>query len=119
MVINKEFDVLKIKDLSNQIFDYLNLTFYDLESQLNTKIDQTKNQLETFADKHFRTSIEDLLFEVDKIKLIFPETANQIKEIANELKIKYEEIINSNYLDFSSIDKLKNNLNKYIDKIIV
>ena len=119
MVIERQISLFKIKDLSDQIFYYLSLTFYDAESQLDSKLNITKRKFETFADRHFKNSIEDLLNEADKIKLYFPEISEQIKETVKELRNKFENIINSENFDLSSIKKLKSNLNKYLDKIIV
>lgn len=119
MVIEKELSLLKIKELSNQIFDYFSLTFYDLESQLDSKLDLTKKNFETFADRHFISSIDELLIEADKIKKKFPDTFIQIKKTTNELRSKFDEIINRKLFDLSSIEKLKNNLNNYLDKMII
>ena len=119
MVINRELNLFKIKDLSNQIFDYLSLTFYDIESQLDSKLNISKENFETFADKHFKNSIEDLLIESDKIRSNFPEISDQIKKTIDELRDKFDKIVKSEYFELSCIDKLKSNLNKYLDKIIV
>ena len=117
MVIQRDMNLLRIKDLSNQIFDYLSLTFYDLETQLDSKLDLTKIKLDTFADKHFNGSIKDLMTEADRIKANFPEIFDQIKDITNELIIKFEKIIGREKIDFTSINKLRLNLNSYIEKI--
>jgi DNA-directed RNA polymerase specialized sigma subunit len=117
MVIQRELSLFRIKDLSNQIFDYLSLTFYDLETQLDSKLDLTKIKLDTFADKHFNGSIKDLLKEADQIKGNFPEIFEQIKETTNELRLKFDQIIDKEYIDFTYINKLRSDLNNYIEKI--
>lgn len=119
MVINRELNLFKIKNLSDQIFDYLNLTFYDIESQLDSKFTATKVKFNTFADKHFNNSIEDLLKESEIMKINFPEVSDKINETVCELKNQFEDIINNQSFDLSYIEKLKNNLNKYLDKFIV
>ncbi len=119
MIIQKELNLNKIKDLNDQIFDYLSLTFYDIDSQVDSRIDITRKKLTTFADTHFKNSIKDLLNEIEKIKNNFPEVSDKIRETVEELVNKFEKIINSENFDLSSLEKLKLNLNKYLDRIIV
>lgn len=119
MIIQKKLNLNKIKDLNNQIFDYLSLTFYDIDSQVDSRIDITRKKLTTFADNHFKNSIKDLLNEIEKINNNFPEVSDKIRETVEELVNKFEKIINNENFDLSSLEKLKLNLNKYLDRIIV
>ena len=51
----------KINDLCDQVFDYLHLTYYDLESKINNELNMNtiKSKFETFADKHFKSAIKE------------------------------------------------------------
>ena len=51
----------KLYDLYDQMFDYFNLAIYDLESKLDTNFDykKIKNKLETFADNHFKSALNE------------------------------------------------------------
>ena len=52
MNFSKVINCAKLYDLYEQIFDYFNLTVYDLESCIDTNlsIEKIKNKLETFSD---------------------------------------------------------------------
>ena len=72
MNLPKLIDSDKLYDLYDQIFDYFNLTVYDLESKIDTNLNikTIKNKLETFSDKHFKNALNDFNQEVKKIKEI-------------------------------------------------
>ena len=61
LAINNKFE--RIYDLYEQIFDYFLLTYYDLNSEIENKysVYEFKNKLETFADKHFLSAINDFM----------------------------------------------------------
>ena len=85
LALNMKFE--KINDLCDQVFDYLHLTYYDLESKIDNElnINSIKNKFETFADKHFKSAI---------------------KEFENEIQY-FEQLINFKFFDTEIIDKLK------------
>lgn len=109
----------KLYDLNNQIFDYLKLTAYDIETKLdnNLSLGSLKIKLETFADKHFRNSIDDFNQELLKFKNDFPEVFEKLDELTNDLKTYYKKIIDGSFLEFEKIQELKKTFNNYLDKI--
>lgn len=109
----------KLYDLNNQIFDYLKLTAYDIETKLdnNLSLGSLKIKLETFADKHFRNSIHDFNQELLKFKNDFPEVFEKLDELTNDLKTYYKKIIDGSFLEFEKIQELKKTFNNYLDKI--
>lgn len=109
----------KLYDLNNQIFDYLKLTAYDIETKLdnNLSLGSLKIKLETFADKHFRNSIDDFNQELLKFKNDSPEVFKKLDELTNDLKTYYKKIIDGSFLEFEKIQELKKAFNNYLDKI--
>ena len=109
----------KLYDLNNQIFDYLKLTAYDIETKLdnNLSLGSLKIKLETFADKHFRNSIDDFNQELLKFKNDSPEVFKKLDELTNDLKTYYKKIIDGSFLEFEKIQELKKTFNNYLDKI--
>lgn len=109
----------KLYDLHNQIFDYLKLTAYDIETKLdnNLSLGSLKIKLETFADKHFRNSIDDFDLELLKFKNDFPEVFKKLDELTNDLKTYYKKIIDGSFLEFEKVHELKTAFNNYLDKI--
>ena len=109
----------KLYDLNNQIFDYLKLTAYDIETKLdnNLSLGSLKIKLETFADKHFRNSIDDFNQELLKFKNDSPEVFKKLDELTNDLKTYYKKIIDGSFLEFEKIQELKKVFNNYLDKI--
>ena len=73
-----------LNDLCDQIFDYFNLTIYDLENKLDDQlsIENFKNKLDTFADKHFKSALFDFDNEIQNLKSHFP---NELFQIAPNL----------------------------------
>ena len=65
----------KLYNLYDQIFDYFSLAIYDLESKIDTSFEykNIKNKLETFADKHFKSALNDFNREILKLKDQIPE----------------------------------------------
>ena len=118
-LLSNKFKLDKLYDLNNQIFDYIQLTIYDLES----KIDQNKSlknfqlNLETFSDKHFKNALNEFIHEIQKIKNDFPEISYKIETYSTELKNKFNSILNSDLLDLNKIDDLKSSIKHYLDKI--
>ena len=64
ITINNKLE--RIYDLYEQIFDYFLLTYYDLNSEIENKysVNEFKNKLETFSDKHFLSAINDFNNEI-------------------------------------------------------
>ena len=111
--------IQKLYDLNNQIFDYIKLTIYDLESKfdLSLSIENLKTGLETFSDSHFKNSLDDFNKEINKIKNEFPDIFNKFADLTNDLKQKYLNITKGDFLEFDKINEIKKDFIKYIDKL--
>ena len=114
-MINSE----KLYDLCDQIFDYFNLVIYDLESKLDTNFDykKIKNTLETFADNHFKSALNEFNSEIIKLKDQLPEDFIKIEKLSNELKTNFNTFLEKKLFDDQKIKDLKNSLKKSLDKI--
>jgi len=112
-------NINKLYDLNNQIFDYIKLTIYDLESKLDSKlsIKSLKLKLETFSDNHFKSSLDDFKNEIEKIKNEFPDIFKKINELSEELKTNYQSIIIGKFNQFDKIQEIRKSFQNYIDKI--
>ena len=111
--------IQKLYDLNNQIFDYIKLTIYDLESKfdLSLSIENLKTGLETFSDSHFKNSLDDFNKEINKIKNEFPDIFNKFAYLTNDLKLKYLNITKGDFLEFDKINEIKKDFINYIDKL--
>ena len=111
--------IQKLYDLNNQIFDYIKLTIYDLESKfdLSLSIENLKTGLETFSDRHFKNSLDDFSKEINKIKNEFPDIFNKFADLTNDLKQKYLNITKGDFLEFDKINEIKKDFINYIDKL--
>ncbi len=114
-MINSE----KLYDLCDQIFDYFNLVIYDLESKLDTNFDykKIKNTLETFADNHFKSALNEFNSEIIKLKDQLPEDFIKIEKLSNELMTNFNTFLEKKLFDDQKIKDLKNSLKKSLDKI--
>ena len=112
-------DSTKLYDLYDQIFDYINLVIYDLESKLDTNFDykMIKNTLDTFADNHFKSALDEFNSEILKIKNQIPEDFVKIEKLSNELKTYFNTFLEKKLFDDRKINDLKNSLKKCLDKI--
>ena len=110
----------KLYSLYDQIFDYFNLVIYDLESKIDTSFEykNIKNKLETFADNHFKSALNDFNREIQKLKDQIPEDFSKIEELSCEIKLYFNSFLEKKIFDDQKINDLKNNLKKSIDKII-
>tara|TARA_Y200000002_G_scaffold17127_1_gene13404 strand:- start:994 stop:1368 length:375 start_codon:yes stop_codon:yes gene_type:complete len=110
----------KLYNLFDQIFDYFNLAIYDLESKIDTSFDykNIKNKLETFADNHFKSALNDFNKEILKLKDQIPGDFSTIEELSCEIRLYFNSFLEENIFDDQKINDLKNNLKKSIDKII-
>ena len=111
----------KLNDLCDQIFDYFNLTIYDLENKLDGQlsIENFKNKLDTFADKHFKSALFDFDNEIQNLKSHFPNELHQIENLLNEINKNFNDFLNKNILDLDILAKLKERLKDNIDNIKV
>ena len=102
----------KLNDLCDQIFDYFNLTIYDLESKIDTtfSINNIKNKLETFSDKHFKSALVEFTNEMQYLKKQFPDQFYQLEMIIEEVKSNFNDMLNKNILDNTIIFQLQNRL---------
>ena len=101
-----------LNDLCDQIFDYFNLTIYDLESKIDTSfsIDTIKNKLETFSDKHFKSALIEFTYEIQNLKSKFPDELYQLEMIVDEIKKNFNDLLNGNVFDKNSLLNLQNKL---------
>ena len=102
----------KLNDLCEQIFDYFNLTIYDLESKMDTtfSINNIKDKLETFSDKHFKSALIEFTNEVQNLKKQFPDQFYQLEMIIEEVKNNFNDMLNKNIFDNTIIFQLQNKL---------
>ena len=109
----------KLYNLYDQIFDYFNLAIYDLESKIDTSFDykNIKHKLETFADKHFKSALNEFNREISLLKDQIPDDFSQIEELSNEIRTYFNSFLEKKLFDYKKINDLKDNLKKNIDKI--
>ena len=109
----------KLYSLYDQIFDYFNLAIYDLESKIDTSFDykNIKHKLETFADKHFRSALNEFNREISLLKDQIPDDFSKIEELSNEIRTYFNSFLEKKLFDYKKINDLKDNLKKNIDKI--
>ena len=102
----------KLNDLCDQIFDYFNLTIYDLESKIDTNfsIDAIKNKLETFSDKHFKSALIEFTNEIQNLKNHFPNELCQLEMITDEIKKSFNVMLHQNVFDKNIIHQLQTKL---------
>ena len=119
MNFSKVINCAKLYDLYEQIFDYFNLTIYDLESCIDTNIgiEKIKNKLETFSDKHFKNALSEFNEEIRRIKNYLPDELSKIEKLSDDLKYDFNTFLDKNFIDFEKVTSLKNNLKISIDKI--
>ena len=109
----------KLYNLYDQIFDYFNLAIYDLESKIDTSFDykNIKHKLETFADKHFKSALNEFNREISLLKDQIPDDFSKIEELSNEIRTYFYSFLEKKLFDYKKINDLKDNLKKNIDKI--
>lgn len=112
MNLSIKYNHTKLNDLCDQIFDYFNLTIYDLESKIDTtfSINNIKNKLETFSDKHFKSALVEFTNEMQNLKKQFPDQFYQLEMIIEEVKSNFNDMLNKNILDNTTIFQLQNRL---------
>ena len=119
MNFSKVINCAKLYDLYEQIFDYFNLTIYDLESCIDTNlsIEKIKNKLETFSDNHFKNALNEFNEEIRRIKNYLPDELSKIEKLSDDLKFYFNTFLDKNFIDFEKVASLKNNFKTSIDKI--
>ena len=119
MNFSKVINCAKLYDLYEQIFDYFNLTIYDLESCIDTNlsIEKIKNKLETFSDNHFKNALNEFNEEIRRIKNYLPDELSKIEKLSDDLKFNFNTFLDKNFIDFEKVSSLKNNFKISIDKI--
>ena len=107
IALNIKFE--KINDLCDQVFDYLQLTYYDLESKINNELNMNsiKSKFETFADKHFKSAIKEFENEIQYLKSKSPNELVNLEKISKEINQYFDQLINYKFFDNEVIDKLK------------
>ena len=119
MTVSNIINSKKLYNLYDQIFDYFNLAIYDLESKIDTSFDYKnfKHKLETFADKHFKSALNEFNREISLLKDQIPDDFSKIEELSNEIKTYFNSFLEKKLFDYKKINDLKDNLKKNIDKI--
>ena len=119
MNFSKVINCAKLYDLYEQIFDYFNLTIYDLESCIDTNlgIEKIKNKLETFSDNHFKNALNEFNEEIRRIKNYLPDELSKIETLSDDLKFYFNTFLDKNFIDFEKVESLKSNFKISIDKI--
>ena len=119
MNFSKVINCAKLYDLYEQIFDYFNLTIYDLESCIDTNlsIEKIKNKLETFSDNHFKNALNEFNEEIRRIKNYLPDELSKIENLSDDLKFNFNTFLDKNFIDFEKVASLKSNFKISIDKI--
>ena len=119
MNFSKVINCAKLYDLYEQIFDYFNLTIYDLESCIDTNlsIEKIKNKLETFSDNHFKNALNEFNEEIRRIKNYLPDELSKIEKLSDDLKYDFNKFLDKNFIDFEKVASLKSNFKISIDKI--
>ena len=119
MTVSNIINSKKLYNLYDQIFDYFNLAIYDLESKIDTSFDykNIKHKLETFADKHFKSALNEFNREISLLKDQIPDDFSKIEELSNEIRTYFNSFLEKKLFDYKKINDLKDNLKKNIDKI--
>ena len=119
MNVSNMINSKKLYNLYDQIFDYFNLAIYDLESKIDTSFDykNIKYKLETFADNHFKSALNEFNREIFKLKDQIPDDFSKIEELSNEIRTYFNSFLEKKLFDYKKINDLKDNLKKNIDKI--
>ena len=92
---------------------------YDLESKIDTNFDyrKIKNKLETFADNHFKSALNEFNSEILKLKDQLPGDFDKIEKLSNDLKSYFNTLLETKLFDDHKIEDLKDNFKKSLDRI--
>ena len=113
------FNISKLNDLYDQIFDYFDLTVCDLETNFDNSrpLKELKDKLDTFSDNHFRSALNDFNNEIANLKNIFPNELFKIEKITEEIKKSFNKFIDQKAFDHELISNLKLNLSEQLKRI--
>ena len=119
MNIALNFNINKLNDLCDQIFDYFHLVYYDLETKIDNElnINSFKNKFETFADKHFKSAIKDFENEIQNLKNKSPHELIKLEKISSELNQYYNQLINHKIFDAEILLKLRKKAKESLSRI--
>jgi len=108
----------KLDDLCEQIFDFLYLTYYDLESKIDNEINfrEIKNKFNTFADKHFLSAIKDFENEIQSLKNRAPIEFIKLEIISSEIHQYFNQLVNNKIFDKAILFKLKLKAKEILNK---
>jgi len=117
LTFNNKFE--RIYDLYEQIFDYFLLTYYDLNSEIENKysVNEFKNKLETFSDKHFLSAINDFNNEIQKLKNNFPSELVKLERISTEVQENFNQLVRYNLSNNEVISSLKSKIKEILNRI--
>lgn len=117
IALNIKFE--KINDLCDQVFDYLHLTYYDLESKINNELNMNsiKSKFETFADKHFKSAINEFDNEIQKLKNSFPIELTKLEKISSEVRRSFNELADYNFSNSEIINSLRSKVKDILIRI--
>jgi len=117
ITINNKLE--RIYDLYEQIFDYFLLTYYDLNSEIENKysVNEFKNKLETFSDKHFLSAINDFNNEIQKLKNNFPSELVKLERISTEVQENFNQLVRYNLSNNEVISSLKSKIKEILNRI--
>ena len=117
LTIDLKFE--KINDLCDQVFDYLYLVYYDLESKFDNElnINNIKNKFDTFADRHFKSAIKDFENEIQKLKSKAPHESIKLENISLEIHQYFNQLVNYKIFDSELLSKLKVKAKESLNKI--
>ena len=109
----------KLNDLCDQVFDYFYLTYYDLESKIDNELNVNiiKSRFETFADKHFKSAINEFDHEIQKLKKNFPNELMKLEKLSNEVQQSFNQLIDFNFSDNEVINSLRFKVKNILVKI--
>ena len=109
----------KLNDLTDQVFDYFNLAYYDLESRIDSKLNLNtiKSKFETFADKHFKSAINEFDNEIQKLKNSFPIELTKLEKISSEVRRNFNELVDYNFSNSEIINSLKSKVKDILIRI--
>ena len=117
LTIDLKFE--KLNDLCDQVFDYFHLAYYDLESKIDNElnINSIKIKFETFADKHFKSAINEFDNEIQKLKNHFPKELIKLEKISSEVRLSFNQLVDYNFSNNEIINSLKSNVKDILVKI--
>ena len=117
LAFNIKFE--KLNDLCDQVFDYLYLAYYDLESKFDNElnINNIKNKFDTFADRHFKSAIRDFENEIQYLKNKSPNELIKLEKISSDIHQYFNQLVNHKIFDSDLLLKLRKKAKESLSKI--